>query len=358
MKLPISLGAVVVAGLSLLSLFTGCRTNRVSPQSSDILTLAEGYLVLNEPHVARSYYMEILKKDPNNGQAFLGRARAALKLGDYKTALKELNHAEQGDSLSRAERQSLQILFGRTFQRIKKPPFIVWSYLYPIWQQGDLAVKSCLDAELKALAKRLPNGSEGVEEVLGFVARIPKPPVSPTLIPQPQPLPRQYQPPSILRRSAWRPPLSPRMHKINPMGRPYRITVHHSDHDFPGHSLRKAAYTIQGIQKYHIQRQGWGDIGYHYIIDTNGRIWTARSVKFQGAHAGGTNNRGNIGICLLGNYDRHPPNRVQKNNLTWLIQWLRRRYSIPRRELYGHCDFKVTNCPGRHLLSFVKSLRR
>jgi hypothetical protein len=43
-----------------------------------------------------------------------------------------------------------------------------------------------------------------------------------------------------------------------------------------------------------------GDIGYHYIVDRSGAIWQGRRIRYQGAHARGSANNGNIGIVLLG----------------------------------------------------------
>lgn len=40
-------------------------------------------------------------------------------------------------------------------------------------------------------------------------------------------------------------------------------------------------------------------IGYHFVIGTNGAIWTGRHLEEMGAHAAGWNDK-SIGICMIG----------------------------------------------------------
>lgn len=58
--------------------------------------------------------------------------------------------------------------------------------------------------------------------------------------------------------------------------------------------------SIEVIRKYHIEHNGWSDVGYHYLIRANGTIETGRSLAKKGAHAVGRNEM--IGIALTG-YD-------------------------------------------------------
>ena len=102
-----------------------------------------------------------------------------------------------------------------------------------------------------------------------------------------------------------------------------------------------------------MNQRGFGDIGYHYLIDPAGRVWAGRSLDYQGAHARGSNNIANIGICLLGNFDDERPRPTALRSLASLLGALRERHDIPAFRVYGHCDFCVTACPGRHLSSWV-----
>lgn len=144
------------------------------------------------------------------------------------------------------------------------------------------------------------------------------------------------------------------------MGKPFRITLHHSAHDTGdgSQSYSETASLIQSIQRNHLLERGWGDIGYHFIVDGTGRIWQGRSLGYQGAHAGdGEANRGNIGIVATGNFSYARPSAAQVAALKWLVSYLRRRYGIPEWQVYGHSHFKPTDCPGRYLTAILPSIR-
>lgn len=128
------------------------------------------------------------------------------------------------------------------------------------------------------------------------------------------------------------------------------ITVHHSVFTSDGDSLAASLDTVQRIQRVHMDNEDYADIGYHYLIDRQGRVIEGRSLRWQGAHAGGTNNVGNVGICLLGNFEVERPTAAAIRSLERLIVELQRELSIPRRNVRPHRDWKETECPGRHLM--------
>ena len=47
--------------------------------------------------------------------------------------------------------------------------------------------------------------------------------------------------------------------------------------------------------------KNWSDIGYHFVIDTDGATAKGREVSVMGAHVKGRN-RNSIGICLVGGF--------------------------------------------------------
>ncbi len=163
-----------------------------------------------------------------------------------------------------------------------------------------------------------------------------------------------------LARSAWRArPADPR--NLDPMGRVFRVTIHHSAILARESSSQAAATAIQSIQRQHMNERGYGDIGYHYLIDRAGRVWHGRDLRWQGAHAAGSNNVGNLGICLLGNFiarDGQKPTPAQIATLTSLLRDVTHRYSIPPNQIHTHKEMKATDCPGEHLQAVVDSLRR
>jgi hypothetical protein len=137
-----------------------------------------------------------------------------------------------------------------------------------------------------------------------------------------------------------------------------RITVHHTTTSTAGLGGASSVGTqaaLRRIQKMHMEEQGWGDIGYHFLIDPAGRLYQGRDIAFQGAHAGGTANVGNIGICLFGNFETEEPDPRALATLRELVRALSTRHGIARSAVKGHRDYRATDCPGRNLMTWVRS---
>ncbi len=164
----------------------------------------------------------------------------------------------------------------------------------------------------------------------------------------------------ILPRRAWgAQSASPR--NMQRMGQIHRLTIHHTAMASYDSSKNANATSIRSIQIGHIQREGWADIGYHYLIDQAGRIWKGREDEWQGAHAGGQMNRGNLGICLLGNFSRRvqSPSKQQLQSLQQLVVQTCRRHGIPGNRIFTHREMKPsTECPGDLLQAEVEQMRR
>ena len=151
--------------------------------------------------------------------------------------------------------------------------------------------------------------------------------------------------------------------RTRPMGRVYRVTIHHSGFPCPDASWRAVKGQIRAIQRNHKHKytngEGWADVGYHFFVDPAGGVWEGRSLRYQGAHAGNhVLNRGNIGICLLGNFQDHPPTPAQMKALERLLRHLMKKYRIPASRIYTHRELKSTACPGRYAQAAINRLRR
>jgi hypothetical protein len=153
------------------------------------------------------------------------------------------------------------------------------------------------------------------------------------------------------------------------MTTPYRIAIHHTAEPMTSTALSATAAEVRNVQTTHMHRDNpMADIGYHYLIDRAGRIIEGRPMYAQGAHASGTNNVGNIGICLLGNFASQSgrgaayqvaqrPTSAQLQTLERLIDELRAIYNIERSQVQGHRELKSTECPGDELADWVKRYR-
>lgn len=80
-----------------------------------------------------------------------------------------------------------------------------------------------------------------------------------------------------------------------------RFAVHHTV--TPPSASSGYETRIRGIQSYHIDTRGWCDIGYHFVVTTDGTVWEGREASRLGTHVGG-HNPGNIGVSFIGCF--HP----------------------------------------------------
>jgi len=112
------------------------------------------------------------------------------------------------------------------------------------------------------------------------------------------------------------------------------------------------------IRKWHVEDNGWDDVGYHYIIKRDGTVEVARAEAFQGAHAPAVNSK-SIAICLVGGMAEDGD---AENNFT-LEQFLSLKDLIKKIkmtnpnivEVVGHCDVQENkpNCPGFNLKEWL-----
>lgn len=157
----------------------------------------------------------------------------------------------------------------------------------------------------------------------------------------------------IVSRAHWG--AAPSKSNSSPMGPIRRITLHHTD-EYPGMRNLTDKQTIRSIAKYHRDRLGWADIGYHYLIGRDGLIYEGRPLHLQGAHTGG-HNENNLGISMVGNFVHTLPSDKQLRSLKKLLTHLYRKYGLSSRQLFGHRDFKPTECPGERLYRWLRNYK-
>ena len=148
---------------------------------------------------------------------------------------------------------------------------------------------------------------------------------------------------------------------MNPMKLARYITIHHDGmaSSFTNTSKPAAKARLEKIRKEHLKRDGgrWGDIGYHYAIDPAGRLWEGRSLKWQGAHVK-ARNEGNIGVVVLGNYEKQSLNRAQSAAIETTLKLLMKKHSVPVSRVRTHQEWAATACPGKSLQRLMVTLRR
>lgn len=147
------------------------------------------------------------------------------------------------------------------------------------------------------------------------------------------------------------------------------IVVHHSALKVSG-DPRSSVERVRALYKYHAASRGWGDIGYHFIIDEAGQIYEGRQggARAVGGHAY-CNNIGTLGIVLLGNFDTEEPTQAQAKSLQALTSYLAAEYHIDLgasvqyhgkvfpSPIVGHRDLLSTACPGFSLAGGMAQIR-
>jgi len=138
------------------------------------------------------------------------------------------------------------------------------------------------------------------------------------------------------------------------------VTIHHDGLDSPmtETSMDASAARIEWIRCGHRGR-GFSDIGYHYVIDRDGRVWEGRNLRWQGAHVS-KHNEQNIGILVMGNFDIQKPSQQQLDGTRLHVRKLLAQYKLSRGRVLTHREWAgaKTACPGKHLQAAVDDARR
>jgi len=105
---------------------------------------------------------------------------------------------------------------------------------------------------------------------------------------------------------------------------------------------------VEKIREWHVDDNGWDDVGYHYVITRSGVLQEARPEEMQGAHARAVNGT-SLGICLVGGSNS---NGDWENNFTndqfvtlkALLLNLTKKYEI--KKIIGHYQVEPKKeCP-------------
>jgi hypothetical protein len=157
--------------------------------------------------------------------------------------------------------------------------------------------------------------------------------------------------------------------------------VHHTVNS-NSYTKAQSASIVRGIELYHVQSNGWNDIGYNFLVDKYGQIFEGRyggiTKPVIGAHAQGFNT-GSVGIAVIGDYSSTPITPAARAALVSLIAWRldlahvdplskvvrissgNPKYPAGRaatlNAISGHRDVYPTSCPGASLYAQLPSIR-
>ncbi|XP_053330050.1 uncharacterized protein LOC128503881 [Spea bombifrons] len=110
---------------------------------------------------------------------------------------------------------------------------------------------------------------------------------------------------------------------------------------------------VKSIQSYHIDKRGYCDIGYNFLVGEDGLVYEGRGWKTQGVP---TYSQPSIGISVIGTFSKRAPNKKALNAVKSLINcgvsngYIRKDYILK-----GHRNLGKTDCPGDKLYDIIKT---
>jgi hypothetical protein len=162
---------------------------------------------------------------------------------------------------------------------------------------------------------------------------------------------------------------------------------------FVHHTVTEAdsdpAATVRAIYAYHVQGNGWDDIGYNFLVDAQGKVYEGRWARdyaagekptgedldengVVGAHVL-NHNVGAAGVAMLGDFSNGEPTQAARDGLVQLMAWKADRHNIDVMghdpfttsegaveffpNLAGHRDAGQTECPGDRLYPLLPGIR-
>ncbi|HEY1085854.1 MAG TPA: N-acetylmuramoyl-L-alanine amidase [Candidatus Saccharimonadales bacterium] len=171
--------------------------------------------------------------------------------------------------------------------------------------------------------------------------------------------------PSIISREAWGSP-EPDWSSWKPEYAKLKgAIVHHTATTESSNSYAD----VRAIWYYHAKTRDWGDIGYHYLVDSKGRIFQGRyydkkyastnRLEVIGGHAYG-HNVGTIGISAIGNYESKTLSTATKTAISKIIGYKLAPYRINPTSsgvVLGHYQVGSTSCPGKNIKSKLGAIQ-
>ncbi|XP_007955868.1 N-acetylmuramoyl-L-alanine amidase [Orycteropus afer afer] len=138
------------------------------------------------------------------------------------------------------------------------------------------------------------------------------------------------------------------------------LYVHHTYIPAPPCTdFAQCAASMRSMQRFHQDTRGWDDIGYSFVVGSDGYVYEGRGWDRVGAHTRGYNSRG-FGVAFVGNYTAELPTeaalRTMRDELPRCA--LRSGYLRPDYKVLGHRQLVKTECPGDALFNLLRTWPR
>lgn len=193
--------------------------------------------------------------------------------------------------------------------------------------------------------------------------------------------------PRIISRTEWGSPEGDSSPRWTPNYHPLeRVVIHHT----AATSTPDSGAAVRAVWSQHANTQGWGDIGYNYLVDKYGNVFQGRyydkayaaanNVEVEGGHAYGFNDRSS-GISTLGNFQLEAPSAALMDSVANIAAFKMAPFGIKPWDVYAdegvvpgtpgtaergprsqyrlatHRDYLSTACPGNNLYANLARIR-
>ncbi|XP_057699646.1 N-acetylmuramoyl-L-alanine amidase [Corythoichthys intestinalis] len=161
--------------------------------------------------------------------------------------------------------------------------------------------------------------------------------------------------PQIIPRCQWR--ANDRKETPIPLSLPLHfLYVHHTyEPSQPCLSFSQCSMDMRAMQRFHQEVRNWSDIGYSFVVGSDGYVYEGRGWNLLGTHTRGHNSRG-FGVSIIGNYTSALPSRHA-------MDLLRHRLTrcavdggrlVANYTVHGHRQMvNYTSCPGDAFFSEI-----
>lgn len=188
--------------------------------------------------------------------------------------------------------------------------------------------------------------------------------------------------PPIVMRSQWE--ADEKIVRAKPLiAKTLKLAIVHHTVSTNTYTPAQSAAIVRGIELYHVQGNGWNDIGYNFLIDRYGTIYEGRAGGITqnviGAHSEGFNTA-TVGISLIGNFQTATPTPAMQAALVKLLAWrldvahvdplstvaytsggnskFKAGKVVTLRAISGHRDTYLTECPGNAAYALLPAIAR
>ena len=162
-----------------------------------------------------------------------------------------------------------------------------------------------------------------------------------------------------------------------------KLAIVHHTAGTNDYTRAQAAAIVRGIEAYHVQGNGWNDIGYNFLVDRYGDVYEGRAGGIErnvvGAHAEGFNT-GTVGVALIGDFQKEKPTKAMQDALVKLLAWrldvahvdplstvvyvsggnakFRAGKAVTLHAISGHRDTGPSECPGAAAYALLPAIAK